>query len=227
MMDDRMEQEDQKALAENIFAQQPEHGGTGTATAVEGEVGTDHPDKAAVMEMFGATNSGPGEADVSQARHDLSTPQFDLSPLSKYESQQQPASGVIREDLVQQAAQALVKDGVDAFLAITTRMNPDEVGQTLKTARSWRRADPEWQDKFRSGPETGFKFIDQANNPGKKKRNKAEDLAHQIIGRMRAENLGREHTPAVCREVLKEHQIKMTPEKFVLFSSRVAEMLRA
>lgn len=208
-MDDRMVTEDQKVLAENLMGQHPD--ADGSVVAVAEAVGTDHADKAAVMEMFGGIT--PNAAVVPQS----AAPGLDLSALLEVESA--PVPGAIREDLVQQAAQALVKDGTDAFLAITHRMTPDEVGVTLKTARTWRRSDPEWQNNFRSAPETGFKFIDR------KKKNRAESLAVSIAEFMRSNRLEAALTPNVVRRVLRERKIQISEQNFVLFASRIAQML--
>ena len=66
----------------------------------------------------------------------------------------------LSEDLVSQCAQALVKDKIDAFLAITGKMSPEEVHVALSTARDWRRPDEGWDEKYQAAPETGFSFID-------------------------------------------------------------------
>lgn len=212
MLDDRMEPENMKSVAASIMEQAAAPGVTGG----EGDVGTDHPDKAFARGIFGESN------EVSQPAAPAAQGGLDLSPLSNFNN---TGNVQIREDLVQQAAQALVKDQNDAFLAITHRMTPDEVGVALQTARQWRRVDPNWQTAFRSAPETRFKFIDRNSGKGKKKPNKAEAFAHQIVGFMRENQLDPADTPKVVRRLVQEQGIQMSEVQLVQFASRIADMV--
>ena len=214
MLDDRMNQEDQKTVAESIF------GGASTTSGVGGRDNTDsHPDRQFANGLFEGT-----ELEVPQ-QVSSSTSELDLSPFT-----QNSKSSTIREDLVQQAAQSLVRDQNDAFLAITNNMTPDEIGVTLATARQWRRSDPDWQDAFRSAPETGFKFIDRTsgapkNKVKKVKPNKAESLAREVIAMMQENQLDPADTPKVVRTLVKERGLVMSERQLVQFSAKIVNAI--
>lgn len=159
-MDDRMAQEDQKSLAMALMSQ------SSTTPAGKPHLSESHPDTGWAATMFGEEQSPT----PSQG--------FDLSPLTEAEPPRR-----LNEDLVQQAAQSLVKNQVDAFLAITRRMSGEEIAKSLQTARSWRRPDDDWQEKFVTAPQTGFSFIDQKspNKPKKKSTSKPENKARKLV----------------------------------------------
>lgn len=182
MLDDRMEREDFKGLAESLMQQNGSH-------SVSESVGKDHPDNAFAKQLFGESQDEVHQQTTTSAIQEL-----DLSALQDVEAPRQ-SSQTLQEDLVQQAAQALVKDKVDAFLAITGRMSPEEVLTTLQTARQWRRPDDGWQDAFQSEPETNFKFIDR-QKPKAKKPNKIEELVNETVQFATMNNIGKEATIA-------------------------------
>jgi len=219
-MDDRMAQEDQKSVAASIFG-----GGSMTESAGGGvpDNSVSHPDRQHVMGIFGESSHAVPQQATANVNGGL-----DLSAITA--PQATPGRQGIREDLVQQAAQSLVRDKNDAFLAITNTMTPDEISVTLATARQWRRSDPNWQDTFRSAPETGFKFIDRTSGAPKNKvktakPNKAEALAKEILTMMRENKLDPAETPKVVRTLVKDRGLTMTERQLAMFSSAVANAL--
>lgn len=210
MLDDRMEPENLKDVAAGLMEQAP-------APTGGGDVGTSHPDRPFARDLFGESN------DLPQPTAQPAGGGLDLSPLQTL-AEAGARGAAIREDLVQQAAQALVRDQNDAFLAITHRMTPDEIGVTLATARQWRRPDPTWQQAFRSAPETGFSFIDRESGKSKKP-NKAEALAREIVEYMREHKLTEPDTPRVVRHFVKERGIPMGERQIVLFAARLARQV--
>lgn len=217
MLDDRMESENLKEVAASIMGQTVAPGVSGGDNA-----GTEHPDTPFAKSLFEERDAVPQQSATT-------TPALDLSPLSNSSGNSQQS---IREDLVQQAAQSLVRDQNDAFLAISSRMTPDEVMLTLKTAKQWRRPDPDWQDTFRGAPETGFKFIDRNSGAAKKKvkgggnaKNKAESLALSIVEFMRQNRLAAEEAPKVVRQIVRERGIRMTESQLALFAGKVGNMV--
>jgi len=186
----------------------------------------DHPDKDVVRQLFGETHS---YGRIQESSSVPSSSGLDLSALSP----SSPSSGTktsLREDLVQQAAQSLVKNQNDAFLSITQRMSSDEIALALKTARQWRRPDQDWQDSFKSAPETGFSFIDR-KNPKKGKSgksgsggNKAEALAESIVSFMRENKFPATETEKIVRKVVRGRKLRMSESqlrKFVYLISSV------
>lgn len=216
MLDDRMEPENIKDVAAGIMEQAP------SASTGADAVGSGHPDRPFARNLFTESNSGLPEQ--------TSQPSFGGLDLSAFSAA--PASGAggsqIREDLVQQAAQALVRDQNDAFLAVTKRMTPDEVGVSLSTARQWRRPDPDWQQSFQSAPETQFSFIDRKKpdkGSKKKKPNKAEALASKIVQYMRQNNLGADDAAHIVRQATCKCGLSLSEQQVSLFAAKVSRLL--
>jgi len=211
MLDDRMKPENLKEVAASIMGQQPR------VSLSEGDApsSTAHPDASFAKGLFSG-NGSAGEKNESY---------LDLSPLTETNSRRaEKRGGSLREDLVQQAAQALVKNQNDAFLAITSRMSPEEILSTLQTARQWRRPDPSWQNTFRSAPETGFRFIDRSKGSGSGE-NKAESLAREITEHMRSKKIPAEEAYSVVQKFLEDRGLKVGEKYKALFAARVAGMV--
>jgi len=216
-LDDRMKQENQKAVAESIFA------GASTSPAGVADNSGSHPDWGFANGLFEDSN-----LEVPQQVSPAASGCLDLSAFASVPTQQGRAG--IREDLVQQAAQSLVRDQNDAVLAITGKMTPDEIGVTLATARQWRRSDPDWQDSFRSAPETGFKFIDHTTGAPKNKvktvkSNKAEALAREVVAMMQENKLDPADAPKVVRTIIKQRGLTMSERQLVRFATMIANSL--
>ena len=239
MLDDRMKPEDIKKVAANLMQQSVPAGYSGS-----GEDSTHHPDSEFARGLFGESHDvhePAPKAEVS-SRLDLSAlsgrgPRNSRRTAMEETRVDRPRRKGLREDLVQQAAQSLVKDQIDAYLAITGKMSPDEIVMSLQTARQWRRADDDWQDDFRQAPETGFSFIDRKPPQGGKKQerkpinnsqggrpNKAEALAREIAGMIRGGKTPLEETPQVVRAILNERGIRFSPKVVTAFAAKVFKL---
>lgn len=243
MLDDRMQHENLKSVAASLMQQSVPAGVTGSG---DGD-STYHEDAGFARGLFGESDDvyeSPPKAAVSSG--------LNLSALSRRGPRQQvrtalaetavdrPRRKGLREDLVQQAAQSLVKDQIDAYLAITGKMSPDEIVMSLQTARQWRRSEDGWQDDFRQAPETGFGFIDRkppnGGQPKKERKriqsgqgmhrpNKAEALALEIADMIRGSRTPMEETPRVVRTVLNERGIRLPPKMLAAFSAKVFKLV--
>lgn len=195
---DRMEQEDIKDVAKSIMEQQ---------AAPSVSVPTP---RARTIGRQGVP-SGLRESTSQTTGLDLSSLEIDSTPRQ--------ASRSLREDLVQQASQSLVKNQVDAFLAVSLRLTPDELQAALNIARQWRRPEAGWQDQFKAAPETGFRFIDR-NSP-----NKAEALAAVVVDQLRERQLGRQHVKKVLDEVLASNGIRLKPQQREQFAAKISRLV--
>lgn len=217
MLEDRMEPENLKELATSIMGQQ-EAGGPARASG---------PDRRFAEKLFkGAARIRTESVELQQHSLDLSALMRGRSPAAVREDKA-PGSGkpvALVEDLVQQAAQCLVQDRNDAFLAITQRLSPDEVMQSLQVARQWRRADDNWQEDFRDAPETGFKFIDRKTPDGKSgsgRPNMAEEFVREIIEKIRNEDIPIESTPLVIQQESARQKLGLNPKQVNQLTQRV------
>lgn len=172
--------------------------------------------KAMLERLFAGKNPGqkvtesdrklkPGQRRGSKLQESAARPAVNSGQrLAKLASRR----GELREDLVQQCAQSLVKDQVDAFLAIADKMSPEEIAVSLKTARQWRRPDEEWEDKFQSAPETGFGFIDQ--KPKAPQQTPEECLCTKTVDWMRKNKVPVAKTETAVRGMARNMRMELT-----------------
>ena len=208
MLDDRMEPENIKDVAASLMEQSVPAGVTGGAN----DVGTGHPDAGFAKGLFG---EGKEPLPLQESTQSSEYGGLDLTPLAG-------VSVEIREDLVQQAAQSLVKNQTDAYLAISGRMSADEIAKALQVARTWRRPDDDWQETFRTAPQTGFSFIDR-KKPNKK--NKAESFIRGCVSYMRNNSVQVEEAPAVVRRIAKSRGVRLSESQLAKVGQIVADLV--